>query len=139
MVEMHLPPEHVFILSSAPSTHSQHRFVQMRIISWQCWCPQTIPADGCPLWARMQELNCSQSGTPHLYPLLGLGPAHILVKYLMMRLQKETSENIIQTFLCLAASEGYAPTALLTEALPLLQYLTHPSLQASPSEHLRPV
>lgn len=42
----------------------------------------------------------------------------ILVKYLMMRLQKETSENVIQTCVCLVPSEGYALTALVTEALP---------------------
>lgn len=142
MVEMHLPPEHVFMLSSAPF-HPFPTPFSMRAISWQRWCPHTNPADGCPLWPQMQELNCSHSDTPHLYPLLGLGTAHILVKYLMMRLQRETSENAIQTFPCLAASEGHAPRALLTEAPPLLQYLSHPSLhpslQAPPSDHLRPV
>lgn len=46
-----------------PFIHSQHHFIQMKIISWQCWCPQTNPTDGCPLWPQTQELNCSQLDT----------------------------------------------------------------------------
>lgn len=83
-----------------PFIHSQCCFIQMKIISWQCCCPQTNPTDGCPLWPQRQELN-----SPFVSSL-GFSTAHTLVKYSVMRLQKETSENITQTVSCLLPSEA---------------------------------
>lgn len=54
-----------------PFIHSQDHLIEMKTISWQCWCPQTNPTDGFPLRPEVQGLSCSQSDThiPFVSPL----------------------------------------------------------------------